>query len=87
MSPHIRILGDILKPLGELFDSVEVSADADVLHTSYRSDMLNVVNLFGDSGDDYNDDDDDDDDIDDNEDNSQTTSMMVAFLFSQSLMT
>ena len=78
-----------MKALGELFDSVEVSADADVLHTSYRSDMLNVVNLFGDSGDDYNDDDDDDDDddIDDNEDNSQTTSMMVAFLFSQSLMT
>ena len=74
-----------MKALGELFDSVEVSADADVLHTSYRSDVLNVVNLFGDSGDDYNDD--DDDDIDDNEDNSQTTSMMVAFLFSQSLMT
>ena len=74
-----------MKALGELFDSVEVSADADVLHTSYRSDVLNVANLFGDSGDDYNDD--DDDDIDDNEDNSQTTSMMVAFLFSQSLMT
>ena len=74
-----------MKPLGELFDSVEVSADANVLHTSYRSDVLNVVNLFGDSGDDYNDD--DDDDIDDNEDNSQTTSMMVAFLFSHSLMT
>ena len=78
MSPHIWILGDILKPLGELFDSVEVSSDADVLHTSYRSDVLNVVNLFGDSGDDYTDDDDDD---------SRTTSMMVAFLFSQSLMT
>ena len=76
MSPHIWILGDILKALGELFDSVEVSADADVLHTSYRSDVLNVVNLFGDSGDYYTDDDD-----------SRTTSMMVAFLFSQSLMT
>ena len=76
MSPHIWILGDILKALGELFDSVEVSADANVLHTSYRSDVLNVVNLFGDSGDDYTDD-----------DKSRTTSMMVAFLFSQSLMT
>ena len=65
-----------MKPLGELFDSVEVSSDADVLHTSYRSDVLNVANLFGDSGDDYTD-----------EDDSQTTSMMVAFLFSQSLMT
>ena len=64
-----------MKALGELFDSVEVSADADVLHTSYRSDVLNVVNLFGD---DYTDDDDD---------KSRTTSMMVAFLFSQSLMT
>ena len=79
MSPHIWILGDILKPLGELFDSVEVSTDADVLHASYRSDVLNVANLFGDSGDDYTDDDDDD--------KSRTTSMMVAFLFSQSLMT
>ena len=67
-----------MKPLGELFDSIEVSADADVLHTSYRSDVLNVANLCGDSGDDYTDDDDD---------NSRTTSMMVAFLFSQSLMT
>ena len=76
MSPHIWILGDILKALGELFDSVEVSADANVLHTSYRSDVLNVVNLF--VGDDYTDDDDD---------KSRTTSMMVAFLFSQSLMT
>ena len=65
-----------MKALGELFDSVEVSADANVLHTSYRSDVLNVANLCGDSGDDYTDDDD-----------SQTTSMMVAFLFSQSLMT
>ena len=68
-----------MKALGELFDSVEVSADADVLHTSYRSDVLNVANLFGYSGDDYTDDDDDD--------KSRTTSMMVAFLFSQSLMT
>ena len=65
-----------MKALGELFDSVEVSADADVLHTSYRSDVLNVVNLFGDSYDDYTDD-----------DESRTTSMIVAFLSSQSLMT
>ena len=62
-----------MKAFRELFDSVEVSPDADVLHTSYRSDVLNVVNLFGDSGDD--------------DDKSRTTSMMVAFLSSQSLMT
>ena len=44
--PHIWILGDVLKPLRELFDSVEVSSDPNMFNTSDRSDVFNVTNLF-----------------------------------------
>ena len=44
-TPHIWILGDILKSLGELFDSVEVSSNPNVFHPSNRSNVLNMTNL------------------------------------------
>ena len=44
-TPHVWILGDVLKPLRELFDSVEVSSDPNMFHTSNRSNVFNMTNL------------------------------------------
>ena len=45
MRPHIWILGDVLKPLRELFDPVKVSPDPNMLHTSNRANVLDMTNL------------------------------------------
>ena len=79
VAPHIWILGDVLKPLGELFDSIEVSPDPNMLHASNRSNVLDMTNLIRWYRFDLL--------IADDEVRRLTTSMTVAFLLSQLLMT
>ena len=46
VTPYIWILGDVLKAVGELFDSVEVSPNPNMLHTSNRANVLDMTNLI-----------------------------------------